>query len=51
MSSGAKQGLKISPETVAGTTPTPYARQDLRHTSCTIDGQIVELSPKKFAIS
>ena len=40
MSSGAKQGLKISPETVAGTTPTPYNRQDLRHTSCTIDGQI-----------
>lgn len=40
MSSGAQQALCISPETVAGTTNTPYDRQRLRFTGVTIDGQV-----------
>ncbi len=40
MSSGAKQGLSYQAETVAGETPSPFDRTQLRFKSVSLDGQV-----------
>ena len=42
MSSGSRQLLQIAPETVIGTTPTPFGRQTLPFTEVTLDSAVTK---------